>query len=167
MTKKKKKKRTESHWRGWEGRQEENIITGNVKKQPLRNFDEVKRTPNIGKERKGRGGKRASQKRKKIKWAVCVSVWPENGREACTSTKPGLEAPLLWPLQRPASVALCRWWDLCPCLGAADAWSACSPNYRTQGRHRELDGKFPFRQHNLGIKNNIGSICLPAKEKSS
>lgn len=37
----------------------------NVKKQPLRNFDEVKRIPNIGKERKGRGGKRASQKRKK------------------------------------------------------------------------------------------------------
>lgn len=39
----------------------------NVKKQPLRNFDEVKRIPNIGKERKGRGGGKGFTEKKKIK----------------------------------------------------------------------------------------------------
>lgn len=36
----------------------------NVKKQPLRNFGEVKMIPNIGKERKGRGGKGFTEKKK-------------------------------------------------------------------------------------------------------
>lgn len=36
----------------------------NVKKQPLRNFGEVKRILNIGKERKGRGEKGFTEKKK-------------------------------------------------------------------------------------------------------
>lgn len=36
----------------------------NVKKQPLRNFGEAKRIPNIGKERKGRGEKGFTEKKK-------------------------------------------------------------------------------------------------------
>lgn len=36
----------------------------NVKKQPLRNFGEAKRIPNIGKERKGRGEKGFREKKK-------------------------------------------------------------------------------------------------------
>lgn len=36
----------------------------NVKKQPLRNVGEVKRTRNIGKERKGRGEKGFTEKKK-------------------------------------------------------------------------------------------------------